>query len=1058
MSQRILKALMHLFALFGVSEKERNNRRQLVISFLEELLNKELVPEYLQTYDEYVNLYQQRQSKSGKNKIIAVSSVKLLKIATLINTELTLKQKFIVLIRLLEFIKIGGVSSLEREFVQTIAESFFIDKDEFNALIEFVTEEKRDDFLDPGRILIINGFKTDSRTKKGLKHLYVHNLWGEIFVFNITSIKLFIFKYYDEKELYLNQQPLYPNKIYVFSVGSAIRNPKITPIYYSDIVGAFTFDKIKSKIVFEADRIAYNFRDGNVGIHELSFTERSGKLVGIMGASGSGKTTLLNVLSGIYKPSSGQVLVNGINLHENLEELKGLIGYVSQDDLLIEDLTVFENLYFNAKLVFGDYSDRKIIRIVLNLLNELGLYEIKDMKVGSVLNRKISGGQRKRLNIALELIRQPPILFLDEPTSGLSSRDSENIMDLLKALTLKGKLVFVVIHQPSSDIFKMFDRLLILDHGGYLIYNGPPIEALIYFKSEINAADWSDSQCPVCGNVKPEQIFNIVEAKVLDEYGNLTQIRKISPKEWYERFKKYEEKQKRRRRSYLVRKLPKIPFKIPSRFKQFKIFVARDLLSKLSNTAYLLINFLETPILAAILTFIIRYWDIKESGSDTYLFYYNENFPVYIFMSVIIALFIGITVSAQEIIKDAKIRRREVFLNLSRFSYLSSKLFNLFLISLYQSFIYTLVGNWILSVKGMFFEYWLVLFSVWYFANILGLNISDGFKNTVTIYISIPFLIIPQLILSGVLVNYQKLNPYISRPDRIPWYGELMTAKWAYEALAVKQFKDNKYMRRLYPYEKELSQADYVINWWQPEMLNFLDTYLKYRNDTTKKEQLRDVLQTLYNELTRHQWVGFEVVKPDFDPEDILSGKMNSDLVFKIKAYLIKLKRFYINARKKISQYRDKEIISLKDQLGQNGFWRLKMVYHNEKLEDFVCDSKNKTKIFEYDNRLIRYFEPIYYDPEAYFFSAHFYAPTKPFFGYKVDTFVFNLIVIWIYSLILFALLYFRFIHRIIDFIELLNKKIKNKQMQREEDRLKIRQKKIKRRKKVFFFIKKFIR
>jgi ABC-type multidrug transport system ATPase subunit len=181
---------------------------------------------------------------------------------------------------------------------------------------------------------------------------------------------------------------------------------------------------------------------------------------------------------------------------------------------------------------------------------------------GIPLNKKISGGQRKRLNIALELIREPAVLFLDEPTSGLSSRDSENILDLLKELTFKGKLVFVVIHQPSSDdIFKMFDRLLILDTGGYLIYNGNPMDSIMYFKSKVQAADWNESECPTCGNVNPEQIFNIVETNVLDEFGQLTHTRKISPKEWSEHFREQYREPKKRKRAR--EDLPEISFKGP---------------------------------------------------------------------------------------------------------------------------------------------------------------------------------------------------------------------------------------------------------------------------------------------------------------------------------------------------------------------------------------------------------------------------------------------------------------------------------------------------------------
>src|SRR5690606_15110553 len=115
----------------------------------------------------------------------------------------------------------------------------------------------------------------------------------------------------------------------------------------------------------------------------------------------------------------------------------------------------------------------------------------------------------KRLNIGLELLREPSVLYVDEPTSGLSSRDSENIMDLLKELSLKGKMVFVVIHQPSSDIFKMFDKLAIMDVGGYQIFYGNPVEAVVYFKRIIDTVDKEQGSCLECGNVNPEQIFNI---------------------------------------------------------------------------------------------------------------------------------------------------------------------------------------------------------------------------------------------------------------------------------------------------------------------------------------------------------------------------------------------------------------------------------------------------------------------------------------------------------------------------------------------------------------------
>jgi ABC-type multidrug transport system ATPase subunit len=271
------------------------------------------------------------------------------------------------------------------------------------------------------------------------------------------------------------------------------------------------------------------FPNGVIGLRDINISEGPGKLIGIMGASGAGKTTLLNVLSGIDKPTAGTIKINGIEMFSgDKEKVKGAIGYVSQDDLLIEELTVYQNLYYNAKLCFADLSEEELDERVMGTLSNLGLDQSKDLRVGTVLDKTISGGQRKRLNIALELIREPAVLFVDEPTSGLSSRDSENVIDLLKELSLKGKLIFVVIHQPSSDIYKMFDKMMIMDVGGYPIYYGPPVEAVTYFKAATNQVGADKGQCQTCGNVNPEQIFNIIEAKVVDEYGEFTSKRKVT--------------------------------------------------------------------------------------------------------------------------------------------------------------------------------------------------------------------------------------------------------------------------------------------------------------------------------------------------------------------------------------------------------------------------------------------------------------------------------------------------------------------------------------------------
>ena len=174
------------------------------------------------------------------------------------------------------------------------------------------------------------------------------------------------------------------------------------------------------------------------------------------------------------------------------------------------------------------------------------------------------------------------------------------------------------------------------------------------------------------------------------------------------------------------------------------------------------INMLEAPVLAAILSFFVKFFNTDGKGHEDYVFYQNENIPQYLFISVVVALFLGLTVAAEEIIKDKKILKRESFLNLSLGSYLWSKILIMFMVSAIQTAFFVLIGNLILEIHGLWFEYWIVLFSTSCMANILGLNISSAFNSAKVIYIIVPLLIIPQLLFSGVIVKFDKLHPIFS--------------------------------------------------------------------------------------------------------------------------------------------------------------------------------------------------------------------------------------------------------------------------------------------------------
>lgn len=1022
MSERILRALMQLFAIIAKVEEDpeegvkvSDEAKEIVRLFLKQQLNQEQVEEYLEVYDDFVKTHHVKTSKKdGSKKRTSLNSVKILRICTQINEELTQKQKLVVLVRLFEFIYANrAVDEQDHEFLETVGETFNISKEEYNSIKKFIESESGSSPESENLLLITN--EKESKTSDS-KHIYAEGLEGEIWILRIESIKMYVMRYTGKSELNLNGQLINNRSNYILTQGSSIRSSKVKPIYYSDIISTFMSDTSKTKVVFKAQNIEYRFPNGGIGLHPINIIEESGRMIGIMGGSGAGKSTLLNVLNGNYKPTEGSVVINGVDIHSGDKNAEGIIGYVSQDDLLIEELTVFQNLFYNAKLCFGNLNDTEIAKMVLEMLESLGLYETRDLKVGSPMDKTISGGQRKRLNIALELIREPAVLFVDEPTSGLSSRDSENIMDLLKELALKGKLIFVVIHQPSSDIFKMFDKLFILDQGGYPIYNGNPVDGVVYFKSIVNHVNSQESECPTCGNVNPEQIFNIIESKVVDEYGNQTKNRKISPKQWNKHY--HEHIGSKIEDIEGVNEKPDSIFKIPNVLNQFKIFFTRDVLSKLTNQQYMLINLLEAPILAAILAFFLKYYNADARESAEYIFRENENLPQFLFIAVVVALFLGLTVAAEEIIRDQKILKRESFLNLSKGSYLSSKISIMFIMSAVQVLLFVLVGNLILEIKGMWFAYWMILFSTACFANVLGLNISASFNSAKVIYILIPILIIPQLLFSGVIVKFDKLYPAFASQSSVPAIGNIMASRWAYEALAVTQFKDNDFESKFFNADMGIRYSNWKKDYWVKEMRsksNFVKR--NFKNEDRNQSEFEAAFKVLYNEMVKENSLLKDLQFEEY--ESLTPEKADTKLIESLERHLDVLTEHYRNVHNRSNAAREDILRELNsDEKSRDIFRQIRDDYRNESLRDAVTNKNDLTFITEYNYELVQKSDPIYALPyHAGLFDAHFYAPKKKVFGKFVDTFWANIIVLWLMSFVLIVTLYFDVLKRIIDFL-----------------------------------------
>ncbi len=200
-----------------------------------------------------------------------------------------------------------------------------------------------------------------------------------------------------------------------------------------------------------------------------------GDFIALMGPSGAGKTTLLLALNGYLPPSGGQVRINGEDLYSIYDALRGSIGYVPQDDIVHPELTVWEAVRYSAQFRLPpDFSDEEIDRRVETTLQQLGLESVKHLQIGAPEKKVLSGGQRKRVNIAMELVTDPVLMFLDEPTSGLAADDTTALVSLLAGLAKStGKTIITTIHQPAKDEFEKFNLCLIMGPGGIPMYYGP---------------------------------------------------------------------------------------------------------------------------------------------------------------------------------------------------------------------------------------------------------------------------------------------------------------------------------------------------------------------------------------------------------------------------------------------------------------------------------------------------------------------------------------------------------------------------------------------------------
>ncbi len=949
MTDVVLSSFISLFALFGKEEQvDEAWAKDMLISYLRHHFGIRNIDLYLDLYTDMRGAYEMTDNLNTQETVAAICSS--------LHGKIRPEEESLLLLRLMEFCSDDGLKS--DSMFTTMAEKFNIPQAQYDDFYAYVTNQPT-------------------------AHVMIHHPEGfdgelKTLMDNITG--LLIFTYMGDDTVLLNDVPVLSGAYQVWLQSSVLKSSNGKPLYYSTIASAYSNEGEKTEeVAFCGRDINFRFPNSDNGMHDLSFNLHNGELLAIMGGSGTGKTTLLSLLNGSIKPQGGSITINGHDISE--PAAKDLIGFVPQDDLLIEELTVYQNLWYTAKLCFEGMSAEDIDKRVMKTLKDLGLDAAKDLKAGSAINKYISGGQRKRLNIALELIREPAVLFLDEPTSGLSSADTEKVINLLKELTFKGKLIIVNIHQPSSDVYKLFDRLWLLDKGGYPVFDGNPIDAITYFKKAANYADAETSACPTCGNVNPEIVLNIIDEKTLSNTGEPSDERKTTPQEWHEIYLENREKME----APAVSDVPPSDQRKPGKLKQFAIFLRRNIKTKITNIQYLCITLLVAPVLAVICAFLTRY-----APPEGYTVMNNKNLVSYFFMAVIVATFIGMSGSAEEIIKDRALLKRERFLNLSYGSYIWSKIVYMAGVSLIQTFLFIIIGNAIMGLHGLFWTWWLILFITAFLASLTGLLLSQCLNSVVAIYISIPLLLIPQILLCGLVVSFSDLTPK-SKTGNVPIIGDLIPSRWSFEALAVTSFTDNKYERLFFNLDKEKYETQFYNIGYLYEIQSQLET-LKDEQTHGKdvKPEHMEVIRTNLPIVT--EYCGMKAYQGDESYTSLYNYMKEAEKILSKRSNQATLKVDALTADF-IRNYGKDALLDLK----RNNF--------NLKLEDFVISAGNHKLLDVIDNTIVPRTGPIFLTPRNKTGRAPFYSSVKILGDTPVKTLWFNMAVLLLMSVIVTILL-----------------------------------------------------
>ena len=380
-------------------------------------------------------------------------------------------------------------------------------------------------------------------------------------------------------------------------------------------------------------------------------------------------------------------------------------------------------------------------------------------------------------------------------------------------------------------------------------------------------------------------------------------------------------------------------------------------------------------------------------------------------MSVIVALFLGLSISAEEICRDRKILRRERFLNLSWFSYVNSKLLYLAIVATVQMFLYLIAVNLFITVPEMFLKTYIILLLCAFGASALGLNISAAFRSPITIYILIPLLLIPQILLGGVVVRYAEMISGKSIDRNVPDYATLLFSRWGYEALVVEQYCRNPYMQHFLEADAGIRQAEYNLDHYLPELQSRARSLmiLKDRRQSSELAEQADLLKNEIIKLERQTGIPSGIALSNFHPD-----RYDQTVANAIDEYIRTSRRLIFDRRRQAAVQRREAELRLEGQIGNGGLETLKKASMNRWIQKLVLNHDELEAVGVAKNSLYQKTLPIYQLPESVYGEAHFLASTKRLGKYLIPTFTFNLLMIVMLTFLLCIALYAKILPRLL--------------------------------------------